>query len=300
MYHKALLEFLDVIPIPALVSEMTGKQNSDNSPRFINAAFLEQIGYSLDEIPNIESWFEIAYPDPIMRLDAKDVWYRAVDQSLAEGRRTAEMSALIRCKNGRQRWFIITAQVSCESMPNMHVVTFRDIHDLKVLSDENHYLSQTDQLTNVSNRRAGQKRLELEMSLFEQDGIPFCLIMCDVDHFKTINDRFGHMCGDYILCKVAEMLQASCRNVDEVIRWGGDEFLLVLPATELNDAVLLAERLRINAQFLECVWDDVNIPATLSLGCTVIFPGQSIKELLRNVDNSLYLAKRRGRNAIGG
>lgn len=299
MYPTALFEFLDVIPIPALVSEMTGKENSDNHPIFLNAAFLEQIGYTLDEMPSIERWFEIAYPDLEMRLAAKEEWYRAVDQSLAEGRRTAEASALIRCKDGRQRWFIVTAQVRSENMPNMHVVTFRDIHDLKTLSDENHYLSQTDQLTDVSNRRAGQARLEMEVSRFERTGVPFCVIMCDVDHFKPINDRFGHMCGDYILRKVAEMLRRSCRNIDEIVRWGGDEFLLILPATDLQDAVRLAERLREDAQLLELCWDKENISTTLSMGCAVISLGQTFNELLRSADNSLYVAKRNGRNAIG-
>ena len=183
MHLAAMFEFLDVIPMPALVSEMTGSDNSSNRPRFLNLAFLERIGYTLDEIPDIERWFEIPYPDPVFRDGARNEWYQAINKSVAEGRRTAEASALIQCKDGRQRWFLVTAQVRSESMPNMHVVTFRDIHDLKVASDRNHYLSQTDQLTQVSSRHAGQQRLESEFFRFSRGGAPFAVVMCDVDHF---------------------------------------------------------------------------------------------------------------------
>ena len=299
MHLAAMFEFLDVIPKPALVSEMTGSDNSSNRPRFLNLAFLERIGYTLDEIPDIERWFEIAYPDPVFRDGARNEWYQAINKSVAEGRRTAEASALIQCKDGRQRWFLVTAQVRSESMPNMHVVTFRDIHDLKVASDRNHYLSQTDQLTQVSSRHAGQQRLESEFFRFSRGGAPFAVVMCDVDHFKYINDQMGHVGGDHVLCQVADALRSTCRSFDEVVRWGGDEFLLIFPAIELNEVIVLAERLRKAVQSLDCIWNGRQISPTLSLGCAVSLPGQSDIDLLRAVDEALYSAKRRGRNAVG-
>lgn len=299
MRTREMFEFLDFIPMPALVSEMTGPDNSSNRPRFLNAAFLEQIGYTLDEIPNIEIWFELAYPDSTIRDASRNEWYQAVDKSLADGRRTAEASALIQCKNGQQRWFMVTAQVRSESMPNMHVVTFRDIHDLKTLSDENLHLSRTDQLTQVSNRRAGQQRLESEIHRFDRTGVPFSVIMCDIDHFKYVNDQFGHMHGDHVLIRAAEVLRTACRNIDDVVRWGGDEFLIILPATELKDAITLAERLRHAVESLDYDQDFEKISSTLSLGCAVSLPGQSGADLLRSVDVALYMAKQQGRNTIG-
>lgn len=299
MNTREMFEFLDVIPMPALVSEMTGPDNSSNRPRFLNLAFLEQIGYTLDEIPTIEIWFEVAYPDPTIRKACRDEWYEAVDKSLADGRRTAEASALIQCKNGQQRWFMVTAQVRSESMPNMHVVTFRDIHDLKTLSDENLYLSRTDQLTHVSNRRAGQQRIDSEIHRFNRTGVPFSVIMCDIDHFKSINDQFGHMQGDHVLIKAAEILRTTCRDIDDVVRWGGDEFLIILPATELKDAITLAERLRCAVESLAYTQDFEEVSSTLSLGCAVSLPGQSGADLLKSVDIALYMAKKQGRNTIG-
>ncbi|THT99002.1 sensor domain-containing diguanylate cyclase [Lampropedia puyangensis] len=298
MYPTAIFEFLDVIPIPALAAEMTGDDNSFNHPRFLNAAFLAQIGYTLDEIPDIERWFEVAYPDPVMRAQVRQEWYQAIHESLAQGRQIAETSALIQCKSGQQRWFVVTAQVRPESMPNMHIVTFRDIHDLKMLSDENHFLSHTDQLTHVSNRRAGQQRLEAEHARFTQAAVPFALIMCDVDHFKSINDQMGHVCGDYVLRKIAETLHMHAGNLDEVVRWGGDEFLLVVPATGVEEAAALAEQLRMAVQSLNCSWEGQTFSPTLSVGCAVSAPGQSVVALLKTVDAALYAAKQQGRNAV--
>lgn len=302
MHPRTIFEFLDIVPIPVLVSEVVvngGGLSVTRQHRFLNLAFLEQIGYTMDEMPDIEQWFKLAYPEPILRKAMVEDWSRVVERSLAEGRRTAEMDALIQCKNGQQRWFTVTAQLHSEATPNMHIVAFRDIHDLKSLADENHRLSQTDQLTRVLSRRAGQQRLESESSRFGRSGRPFSVIMCDVDHFKSINDRHGHVGGDHVLCRVAETLRATCRSIDEVVRWGGDEFLLILPETELHEAVTLAERLRQMVQALACTWEQEKVCPTLSLGCAVSMPGQSITDLLKAADAALYLAKRAGRNQVG-
>ncbi|SFE33670.1 GGDEF domain-containing protein [Paracidovorax wautersii] len=299
MHNTMVFDFLDVIPMPVLVSEMAGNAHSAHRPRFVNTAFLEQIGYGLDEIPDIESWFRLAYPDPEIRKAVENDWFLAIDRSLAQGRRIAESSAPIQCKNGQKRWFIITAQVRSESLPNMHIVTFRDIHDLKMLSDKNHRLSQTDQLTGVFNRRAGQQLLESEMARSHRSGLPFSVVMCDVDHFKFVNDQWGHACGDQVLCRVAQTLRSTCRNIDAVVRWGGDEFLVILPATALKDSRIVADRLRQSVQSLECRWEAATVSPTLSLGCAASQPGLSLAELMKAADESLYAAKLQGRNAVG-
>lgn len=159
-------------------------------------------------------------------------------------------------------------------------------------------MSQIDQLTQVFSRRAGQQFLEYELSRFDRGEKPFSVVMCDVDYFKSINDQFGHASGDYVLFRVAETLRATCRSVDKVVRWGGDEFLLILPATELSAAAILAERLRQTVESLDCIGDRGKMYPTLSMGCAVVLPGQSIIELLKSADTALYLAKRRGRNAV--
>lgn len=230
---------------------------------------------------------------------ARNEWFRAVDLSLAAGRRTAEASALITCKNGDARWFVVTAQVRSETIPNMHLVTFRDIHDLKVASDQHLLISQTDQLTRISNRWAGERRLKAEIERFNRSGVPFSLIMCDVDHFKSINDQAGHVQGDHVLRNVAEVLRSTCRGFGEVIRWGGDEFLLVLPAIGLDGAIALAERLRQTVSSASNGWGHLPLRPTLSLGCAVSTQGQSIVDLLTAVDRALYVAKRRGRDRVG-
>ena len=299
MRDELVFEFLDVIPMPVLVSEQVGDRQCDNRPRFVNAAFLEQIGYGLDEIPDIDHWFHLAYPDPSVRETTRSEWFGAVESSLERGRRTAEASALIQQKDGRQRWFLITAQVRCDSLPGMHIVTFKDVHDLKALSDENHYLSRTDQLTLAFNRRAGQRLLETELARFERGGAAFSVVMCDVDHFKSINDRSGHPCGDQMLVRVAQLLRSHCRDIDAVVRWGGDEFLLILPGTPLGGAAVVAEKIRQSVQALRCVCEGAAVSTSLSLGCACSLPGQTVAELLKAADMALYSAKHRGRNAVG-
>lgn len=126
MHPRKIFEFLDIVPIPVLVSELidNGKSSVTRVHRFLNLAFLEQIGYTMDEIPDIEHWFKLAYPEDDMRKNVMEEWFQVVNKSLVEGRNTAEVSALIHCKNGQKRWFTVTAQVHSKITPNMHIVAF--------------------------------------------------------------------------------------------------------------------------------------------------------------------------------
>ena len=157
------------------------------------------------------------------------------------------------------------------------------------------YLANTDGLTRVSNRRHLEMLLEEEEKRAARYGNPFCVLLLDIDHFKSVNDAFGHDVGDKVLREMADLLFTSVRSVDHVGRWGGEEFLIVLPEVGLEEARASAVRLRglIEAHAFE--------PAgtvTASFGVAEFSRGEGLDVLIRRADAALYGAKQEGRNSV--
>ncbi|WP_456451540.1 diguanylate cyclase [Hydrogenimonas sp.] len=156
-------------------------------------------------------------------------------------------------------------------------------------------MAHTDSLTGVLNRYRGVELIELEIVRAERYGHPFSIIFFDIDNFKTINDTFGHEMGDRVLVEVARAVGGAVRRTDTLIRWGGEEFLILLPETGLNEAVHLGHKLR------ECIENRDNgipLPVTASFGITEWKSGQSLDTLISRADAKMYEAKRMGRNRI--
>jgi diguanylate cyclase (GGDEF)-like protein len=123
--------------------------------------------------------------------------------------------------------------------------------------------------------------------------------MIDIDHFKAVNDRFGHDVGDEVLRKVAEIGKATLRQVDIFARYGGEEFIALLPETDLNQAIVVAERLRETVARHSVMGRDPLPPITLSMGITLTGPNSGkIDALLKEADTALYQAKKNGRNRV--
>ena len=158
--------------------------------------------------------------------------------------------------------------------------------------------AKTDELTGLPNRRAMQNQLERELHRFSRSGHHFSVILLDIDHFKQVNDHYGHDAGDQILQDFASLLVELSRTSDLASRWGGEEFLLLLPDTSLLEALALAERLRSAVEQHEFIHDGQHIPVTISAGVCTTNRAGSIEELLRQADNNLYSAKSQGRNRI--
>lgn len=159
----------------------------------------------------------------------------------------------------------------------------------------------TDQLTGLANRRYLERRLEEEMERARRYGTSLSVIMLDIDHFKRINDTFGHLAGDAVLREVAQILRNGVRRTDVVARYGGEEFCIVSPDCRLPEAVALAERLRgkVEGHPFRVPGLDQPLKVTVSAGVAE-FPGdaRSKPELLDCADSALYEAKRRGRNCV--
>ncbi|MFN2349064.1 MAG: diguanylate cyclase [Thioalkalivibrio sp.] len=165
---------------------------------------------------------------------------------------------------------------------------------LLLLNEKLELLATTDPLTGLHNRRVFEQTMKRQMGLFERSGVPFCLVLLDLDHFKEINDRHGHDQGDLVLQQVAGMMRPALREVDMLARIGGEEFAMILPDTDEEDAMQVAERLR-----REVAWADWETgPLTLCAGVAKVMPGDTGTCLFSAADKALYRAKDAGRNQV--
>ncbi len=165
------------------------------------------------------------------------------------------------------------------------------------LIEETKLLALTDGLTGLYNRRHATKRLEEEIARARRNNKGLCVAMCDVDHFKAINDEFGHSAGDRVLQQIAASLTEYVRRNDVVARWGGEEFLVIFSEIKLTAARIVAERLRgrlANTPQVEGGPEQISV----SIGLSMLRPGVSADALIEQADQALYRAKARGRNRV--
>jgi two-component system cell cycle response regulator len=157
----------------------------------------------------------------------------------------------------------------------------------------------TDGLTGLTNHRAFQERLEHLHALAERTGQKFSIILTDIDHFKSVNDTYGHPVGDAVLKRVAAIFTQRARKVDIVARYGGEEFVIVLPDTDAEGAAVFANRLREEIAAQTITSDNGSFSVTLSLGVAA-YPtdGRDRHELIERADQALYYCKEHGRNRV--
>lgn len=176
--------------------------------------------------------------------------------------------------------------------------TVIDVRRLAVLELENI----TDPLLGIYNRRYMEQRLKEEVSRANRYKLPLSICIMDVDHFKRINDAYGHPIGDEVLRNLADVMRTKVREVDLFARYGGDEFAFILPNTGAAEALVLAERLRKAAEETSIVVESggrLELNCTVSLGLTTSATGtREGKQLMREADEALYRAKADGRNRV--
>jgi diguanylate cyclase (GGDEF)-like protein len=159
-------------------------------------------------------------------------------------------------------------------------------------------IAQTDALTGLLNRRRMEERLEEEVARFRARGTSFSVILADIDHFKQINDHHGHDTGDRVLSGVAAVFNHGIRAGDAVARWGGEEFLLLLPGSDLRAAEEVANRLRATAEQRLAQVGGLGRALTLTFGVASFTPGSSVDACLKAADEALYRGKAAGRNRV--
>ena len=161
--------------------------------------------------------------------------------------------------------------------------------------------SNTDVLTSIYNRRFMERRLSEELTRCVGDNQRLVCLFIDIDHFKSINDTFGHPFGDYVIKEVARLLCETVRGCDTVARWGGEEFLALLPGTETKDGIAVAERIRLAIEKQTFSFEGKKAKVTVSTGLYGSRPkttGETSEEIIRKADEALYKAKHEGRNLV--
>jgi len=158
--------------------------------------------------------------------------------------------------------------------------------------------AKTDTLTGLLNRRGFFELALREVSRSRRFKRPLTAIMFDIDDFKQINDQHGHRVGDQILSGVSSQCQAELRQIDLISRYGGDEFLILLPETDLPHAIPVAERLRKQAADMAFPAEDTLVKVTLSAGIAYLEDNDTLEALIERTDQALYKAKQAGKNRI--
>lgn len=160
-------------------------------------------------------------------------------------------------------------------------------------------ISRTDSLTGLYNRRYMEQKIQEEYELYQRTGSEYALIIADIDLFKSVNDMYGHAGGDFLLKAVAADIRKTVREYDTISRWGGDEFLILLPATNEENAVKLAERIRETIEKRSYFYENEALSVTLTQGISVIrHGGDTVDDILKKADLLMYQGKRAGRNRV--
>ncbi len=161
-----------------------------------------------------------------------------------------------------------------------------------------HKMASTDPLTGLRNRRAAHDAIRQEVCRVRRTSEPLAFALCDIDHFKAVNDTHGHDAGDEVLKAVSKTLSDSVREMDIVARWGGEEFLVVMPNTPVPGSELVAERLRSRVEMLELHVNGQALHVSITMGVALLNAGESCEQAIARADRALYDGKHAGRNRV--
>jgi diguanylate cyclase (GGDEF)-like protein/PAS domain S-box-containing protein len=212
---------------------------------------------------------------------------------------TAEFEGWCVRKDGSAFWgnTVATALPDRDGHANGFVLVTRDLTERK--QNEDLALSITDPLTGARNRRAGEAALRDLFQHLHRHGHGYAVLMLDCDHFKSVNDRWGHDAGDAVLVAIVRLCRDKVREADIVIRWGGEEFLLLLPRTGADTALAVAERVRAAIEQASIHHDGGTIAMSVSIGAaTAGAHDADADDVVRRADQALYQVKRGGRNRV--
>jgi len=278
---------LDQAPAAVLITDRSGRIE------YVNDAFLANVGYERAEV--IGRTPRLLGAGRACGKVFRDLWQTVVAGGVWHG------EILGRRKNGSKYWEKVAVSPLRDGSLRISrfVAVCEDVTDHKRRKEGLHQLARLDPLTGISNRRHLMERARHEWVRADRFGLPLALIMLDIDHFKKVNDEYGHAIGDRAICAVATICEDCVREIDIVGRYGGEEFVIVLPGTDLEGARKLGRRLR--KRIAEAVLQDEKgrpFKLTASLGIAELDADVTLDRLLVLADGALYRAKRAGRNRL--
>lgn len=264
----------------------------DLSGKFLNVNRIacHQLGYDLDDL----------LQSSMRQIEAQEYHHQlpVIYQKIAEQGEASYETEHVTSKGKRIPMWVKSRLIDYRGEPAV-LSTARDITERKQLEAGLHRMALTDFLTGLMNRRAFFDKAALEISRAYRYRVPFGLLILDVDYFKSINDRLGHQMGDVVLCEVANCIQETIRDIDMAFRVGGEEFAILLPCAQAQQAYAAAERIRLAMRHRGIPTAQGEVFCTVSIGSTSIRNDESsIESIMARADEAMYKAKDAGRNQV--
>lgn len=273
----------------------------DNRFHYVNPKFAEIVGYS------VEALLQMQDPFVLIKATDRDAVRAAIQETLIGDYKNAKYVIDIECQNQE----LITVDCAVNGPVKIGgkssvIAVWKDIterlrneKEVKNLQEKLREQTLHDPLTGLYNRHYLNESLDRELVLAQRHGYPVSVIMADLDHFKTINDRYGHLAGDEVLKAFSSLLMQHARSSDVFCRFGGEEFFLVMPNMDISTAYQRTELIRQSFAASQVCFTDFFIKTTASFGIAV-FPehGNTAKTLIDSADKALYAAKATGRNCV--
>jgi diguanylate cyclase (GGDEF)-like protein/PAS domain S-box-containing protein len=279
---------IDGIPDPLYV------KNAESRYLLVNEAFARERGRPRGELVGLSSYDLAATPE-IGELSARE------DRDVLAGQDVHKEQHTTLPVTGEE-CFRIVSKRRCIDADGQAVVVGAHFYITrwKVAERELERLAHEDMLTGIANRRYFRAEAERAVRRAERHGEALSLLLVDLDHFKRVNDALGHQAGDEVLCEVVTRARGSLRAEDLPGRWGGEEFIVLLPLTGLEDALPVADRLREAVAAVPMATSAGPVSLTVSCGVAQWCPPESIEGLIARADAALYAAKHAGRNVCVG
>ncbi|MBN2866120.1 MAG: diguanylate cyclase [Thiotrichales bacterium] len=267
----------------------------DTGKVFFSPQLKKMLGYGPDEMPpTIETWSDNIHPDDLVSV------MKHINRHLADEYSHYEDEYRLKNRNGEYLWVHDKGKI-CErdasGKPSMMVGMVRNINKTKLLEQQLESLASEDFLTKLPNRRCGEHKAKDLINKAIELKQPLCVAMLDLDDFKTINDQYGHAKGDEVLAFCASILKDFQRESDLIYRWGGEEFVCVLPNTSLQ--VIEKVSAQMHQHFKDANWQEIGIPrqtVSIGLACTTESFLEDFETLFKQADSAVYAAKNNGRN----
>ena len=254
---------------------------------YVNKAFADILEYSIDELLNLESVLEVVHPD--FREKVKKI----VQERLQGVKKIHRYEIKLLTKTGKEKWVEVSSSSTKYKGENVGIGFVQDITERKEWEQKLKKLATTDGLTGILNKFTFNKFLEEEIYRAERYGTKFSIILFDIDNFKKINDTYGHLTGDEVLKEVVNVVKTQIRKSDIFARWGGEEFIILLPNG--TDPMKVAEKIKEKVENHKFK----NLPKiTVSIGVTTFKEGDTINSIIRRADQALYKAKEKGKNRV--
>jgi diguanylate cyclase (GGDEF)-like protein/PAS domain S-box-containing protein len=268
--------------------------NVQSGEVYFSPQWKKMLGFREDEIENnLEEWENRVHPDDLENV------YKDINNYFDGKSEIYSNEHRVLCKDGLYKWILdrgAIVQRDKDNKPLRVIGTHTDINDIRKAMETIKKQSYIDVLTQLHNRKAYNERIEELLAKYRRYGNTFSILMFDIDHFKSINDTYGHIVGDEVLVKLSKVVLSIVRKSDYIYRVGGEEFIILLSETKLKDASICAQKVRSAIETQVDVID--NREVTISIGVTEVKHNDDEDSIFSRVDKNLYYSKENGRNRV--